>query len=124
MGSFRHCLIDLRDSQLPRWQQSRRRQNGGRKKRKRRKNEKEWQYQSWVSILEEKSVWGTDAPTKIAYMDTQDIARLTFIALRNDNINGKLLTFADPRAWTTQEVITLCERLAGQDSNRLIIFSV
>jgi hypothetical protein len=42
---------------------------------------------------------------------------LTFIALRNEKINGKLLTFAGPRAWTTQEVITLCERLAGQDAN-------
>ncbi|KAG8655773.1 hypothetical protein MANES_04G065300v8 [Manihot esculenta] len=70
-----------------------------------------------VPILEEKSVWGTDAPTRIAYMDTQDIARLTFIAVRNEKINGKLLTFAGPRAWTTQEVITLCERLAGQDAN-------
>ncbi|CAN4107295.1 unnamed protein product [Withania somnifera] len=70
-----------------------------------------------VPILEEKSVWGTDAPTRIAYMDTQDIARLTFVALRNENIDGKLLTFAGPRAWTTQEVITLCERLAGQDAN-------
>ncbi|KAG7540297.1 NAD(P)-binding domain superfamily [Arabidopsis thaliana x Arabidopsis arenosa] len=70
-----------------------------------------------VPILEEKSVWGTDAPTRIAYMDTQDIARLTLIALRNEKINGKLLTFAGPRAWTTQEVITLCERLAGQDAN-------
>ncbi|KAK3195759.1 hypothetical protein Dsin_027069 [Dipteronia sinensis] len=70
-----------------------------------------------VPILEDKSVWGTDAPTRIAYMDTQDIARLTFIALRNEKVNGKLLTFAGPRAWTTQEVITLCERLAGQDAN-------
>ncbi|XP_042464211.1 protein HIGH CHLOROPHYLL FLUORESCENCE PHENOTYPE 244, chloroplastic-like isoform X1 [Zingiber officinale] len=86
-----------------------------------------------VPILEEKSVWGTDAPTRIAYMDTQDIARLTFIAARNEKINKKLLTFAGPRAWTTQEVrlrmflqrpnysrkmvITLCERLAGQDAN-------
>nr|GEV40231.1 NAD(P)-binding domain-containing protein [Tanacetum cinerariifolium] len=70
-----------------------------------------------VPILEEKSVWGTDAPTRIAYMDTQDIARLTFIALRSEKVNGKLLTFAGPRAWTTQEVITLCERLAGQDAN-------
>ncbi|PRQ25120.1 putative 3,8-divinyl protochlorophyllide a 8-vinyl-reductase (NADPH) [Rosa chinensis] len=70
-----------------------------------------------VPILEEKSVWGTDAPTRIAYMDTQDIARLTFIALRNENVNGKLLTFAGPRAWTTQEVITLCERFAGQEAN-------
>ncbi|KAF8406693.1 hypothetical protein HHK36_008784 [Tetracentron sinense] len=70
-----------------------------------------------VPILEEKSVWGTDAPTRIAYMDTQDIARLTFIALRNEKTERKLLTFAGPRAWTTQEVITLCERLAGQDAN-------
>ncbi|KAL6011885.1 hypothetical protein ACLOJK_002351 [Asimina triloba] len=70
-----------------------------------------------VPILEEKSVWGTDAPTRIAYMDTQDIARLTFVALRNAKIDNKLLTFAGPRAWTTQEVITLCERLAGQDAN-------
>ncbi|KAJ6365411.1 hypothetical protein OIU76_030230 [Salix suchowensis] len=70
-----------------------------------------------VPILEEKSVWGTDAPTRIAYMDTQDIARLTLVALRNEKCNGKLLTFAGPRAWTTQEVITLCERLAGQDAN-------
>ncbi|WVZ21373.1 hypothetical protein V8G54_008695 [Vigna mungo] len=70
-----------------------------------------------VPILEEKSVWGTDAPTRIAYMDTQDIARLTFIAIRNEKLIGKLLTFAGPRAWTTQEVITLCERLAGQDAN-------
>ncbi|XP_043709510.1 protein HIGH CHLOROPHYLL FLUORESCENCE PHENOTYPE 244, chloroplastic isoform X2 [Telopea speciosissima] len=70
-----------------------------------------------VPILEDKSVWGTDAPTRVAYMDTQDIARLTFIALRNEKINRKLFTFAGPRAWTTQEVITLCERLAGQDAN-------
>ncbi|KAL3624350.1 hypothetical protein CASFOL_033166 [Castilleja foliolosa] len=41
--------------------------------------------QSVVPILEVKSVWGTDAPTRIAYMDY-------------------------PR------VITLCERLAGQDA--------
>lgn len=34
----------------------------------------------------------------------QDVARLTFIALRNEKVNGKLLTFAGPRAWTTQEV--------------------
>nr|CAB3483774.1 unnamed protein product [Digitaria exilis] len=59
-----------------------------------------------VPILEEKSVWGTDAPTRIAYMDTQDVARLTFIAMRNEKAAKKLLTFAGPRAWTTQEVLS------------------
>ncbi|KAJ0077373.1 hypothetical protein Patl1_35664 [Pistacia atlantica] len=72
-----------------------------------------------VPILEEKSVWGTDAPNSNCIYGHPgfDIARLTFIALRNENISGKILTFAGPRAWTTQEVITLCERLSGQDAN-------
>lgn len=42
---------------------------------------------------------------------------MTLVALHNEKINGKLLTFSGPRAWTTQEVITLCERLAGEDAN-------
>lgn len=69
-----------------------------------------------VPILEEKSVWGTDAPTRVAYMDTQDVARLTLTALRNPKTEKKSLTLAGPRAWTTQEVISLCERLAGSDA--------
>ncbi|MCO5564834.1 hypothetical protein L7F22_018502 [Adiantum nelumboides] len=69
-----------------------------------------------VPILEDKSVWGTDASTRIAYMDTQDIARLTLSVLQSEKADRKLFTFAGPRAWTTQEVISLCERLAGQDA--------
>ncbi|KAM1318408.1 hypothetical protein ACFX2H_003547 [Malus domestica] len=44
-------------------------------------------------------------------------APLTFIGSRNEKVSGKLVTFAGPRAWTTQEVITLCERFAGQEAN-------
>lgn len=69
-----------------------------------------------VPVLEDKSVWGTDAPTRIAYMDTQDVARLTLTALRNEKAERQAMTLAGPRAWTTQEVISLCERLAGQDA--------
>ncbi|KAM1003300.1 hypothetical protein ACFX2C_003646 [Malus domestica] len=38
-----------------------------------------------------------------------DVAPLTFIGLRNEKVNGKLLTFAGACAWTTQEVIRLFE---------------
>lgn len=69
-----------------------------------------------VPILEEKSVWGTDAPTRVAYMDTQDVAKLTMAALRNDKLQRRTITLAGPRAWSSQEVIALCERLAGQDA--------
>lgn len=34
----------------------------------------------------------------------QDIARLTFMAMRNEKTNNKVMEFAGPRAWTTQEV--------------------
>lgn len=37
-------------------------------------------------------------------LNLQDVARLTFIAMRNEKLNGKVLEFAGPRAWTTQEV--------------------
>ncbi|KAM1211949.1 hypothetical protein ACFX1X_003661 [Malus domestica] len=38
-----------------------------------------------------------------------DVAPLTFIGLRNEKVNGKLLAFAGACAWTTQEVIRLFE---------------
>eukprot|EP00475_Leptophrys_vorax_P019729 TRINITY_DN27038_c0_g1_i1.p1 TRINITY_DN27038_c0_g1~~TRINITY_DN27038_c0_g1_i1.p1 ORF type:complete len:233 (-),score=23.38 TRINITY_DN27038_c0_g1_i1:211-867(-) len=69
-----------------------------------------------VPILEEQSVWGTDATTRIAYLDSQDVARMTMAALRNEKTYRTTFTLAGPRAWTTQEVIALCERYAGQDA--------
>lgn len=65
-----------------------------------------------VPILEERQVWGTTDATKTAYIDTQDAARLTLAALRSEASVGKTLTLAGPRAWTVQEVIELCEKLA------------
>ncbi|GJW53014.1 NAD(P)-binding domain-containing protein [Tanacetum coccineum] len=44
-----------------------------------------------VPLLEEKS----EVPTRIAYMDTQDIASLTLIALRSEKVNGKFLPSQD-----------------------------
>lgn len=69
-----------------------------------------------VPILEDKSVWGTDAPTRVAYLDSQDVAKMTLAVLRSDKVEKKTITLAGPRAWTSQEVIALCERLAGQDA--------
>merc|ERR1739848_824356 len=57
-----------------------------------------------VPILEEKSVYGTDDQTKIAYMDTTDVAKLTLASLKKENCS-KVLTFAGPQAFTIQQVI-------------------
>lgn len=66
-----------------------------------------------VPILEEQSVWGTNDQTRIAYMDAQDVAKMTMAAIKNDATIGRTLTLAGPKAHTTQEVIKMCEDLAG-----------
>jgi len=35
-----------------------------------------------VPILEDKPVWGTNDETRTAYLDSQDVARMTLAALR------------------------------------------
>lgn len=70
-----------------------------------------------VPILEEQSVWGTSDATRTAYLDTQDIAKMTLAALRNDETIGKTLTLAGPKAYTVDEVIALCEKLGKQKAN-------
>mmetsp|Transcript_4995 Transcript_4995/g.10779 ORF Transcript_4995/g.10779 Transcript_4995/m.10779 type:complete len:366 (+) Transcript_4995:108-1205(+) len=69
-----------------------------------------------VPILEDKAVWGTTDETRTAYLDTQDVARMTMAALRSDKVVGKTLTLSGPKAWSTREVIELCEKLANNDA--------
>lgn len=69
-----------------------------------------------VPILEDKPVWGTTDATRTAYMDTQDVARIAMAALRSDESIGRVLPLAGPKAYSTQEVISMCERLADADA--------
>merc|ERR1712118_159229 len=66
-----------------------------------------------IPILEERYVWGTDDKTRTAYIDTQDVAKLTLASLTNNTLVGRTLTLAGPESWTTAEVIRLCETLSG-----------
>jgi len=68
-------------------------------------------------ILEEKSVVGAEKDdTRIAYMDAQDIARLTVASLGREEVAGKTVVLAGRRAYSNKEVIALCERLSGRDA--------
>lgn len=69
-----------------------------------------------VPILEEKTVWGTDQETRTAYLDSQDVAKMTMAAIRSEKAIGKTLTLAGPKSWSTKEVIELCEKLANSDA--------
>lgn len=67
-----------------------------------------------VPILEERPVWGTSDQTRTAYLDSLDIAKMTMAALQRDQTIGKVMTLSGPKAYTVQEIIEMCENLAGE----------
>eukprot|EP00670_Eutreptiella_braarudii_P006216 CAMPEP_0174284920 /NCGR_PEP_ID=MMETSP0809-20121228/7108_1 /TAXON_ID=73025 ORGANISM="Eutreptiella gymnastica-like, Strain CCMP1594" /NCGR_SAMPLE_ID=MMETSP0809 /ASSEMBLY_ACC=CAM_ASM_000658 /LENGTH=500 /DNA_ID=CAMNT_0015380575 /DNA_START=20 /DNA_END=1522 /DNA_ORIENTATION=+ len=69
-----------------------------------------------VPMLEGEEVYGTQDNTRIAYLNTEDAARMTLACLSNDNTIGKTLTLAGPKAYTVNEVIKLCETLGGMNA--------
>jgi uncharacterized protein YbjT (DUF2867 family) len=69
-----------------------------------------------IPVLEGQAVWmaGEVAPT--AFMDTQDVARLAVKALSSPESIGKTLPVVGNRAWSGNEIISLCERYSGKEA--------
>ncbi len=69
-----------------------------------------------IPILEKQAVWVTGQASPIAYMDTQDIAKFAIRALALPETANKTFPVVGTRAWTADEIIRLCERLASQEA--------
>jgi len=69
-----------------------------------------------VPVLEEQPLWGTDDDTRTAYLDTQDVAKMTLAAVRRDEAANKVMTLAGPKAYSVKDVIALCEKLGGAEA--------
>ena len=69
-----------------------------------------------VPVLEEQPLWGTDDDTRTAYLDTQDVAKMTLAACRRDEATNKVMTLAGPKSYSVREVIALCEKLGGAEA--------
>jgi nucleoside-diphosphate-sugar epimerase len=69
-----------------------------------------------IPILEGQAVWmaGQVAPT--AFMDSQDVARFVVKALAAEGAKGKTLPVVGNKAWSGNEIISLCERLSGKEA--------
>ncbi len=69
-----------------------------------------------VPILDNQPVWIAGESTPIAYMDTIDVAKFAVKALEIPETQQQTYPVVGPKAWTAEEIIRLCEKLAGQES--------
>ncbi len=67
-----------------------------------------------IPILEEQIVWVTSESIPTAYLDTLDAARFAVRALSVEAAKRQIFPLVGPKAWTSQEVIALCEQLSGK----------
>jgi uncharacterized protein YbjT (DUF2867 family) len=69
-----------------------------------------------IPILERQAVWVMGETSPIAYMDTQDIAKFAIRALTTPETEHQSFPIVGSRAWSSYEIIRLCERLSGQEA--------
>ncbi|WP_320675323.1 NAD(P)H-binding protein [Prochlorococcus sp. MIT 1341] len=72
-----------------------------------------------IPILDSQTVWISGTPTKIAYMNTQDMARFAVSALVNKGTIRKTYPVVGPKAWNPEQIIKLCEEASGKTAKTI-----
>jgi uncharacterized protein YbjT (DUF2867 family) len=67
-----------------------------------------------IPILENLPIWVTNENTYISYMDTQDIAKFCLRSLQIPQTANQIYFLSGLKSWVSEEIIVLCEQLAGQ----------
>ena len=67
-----------------------------------------------IPILDSQAVWMSGTPTKIAYINTQDMARIIVSSLDNPKTHRLSLPLVGPKAWDANEIIALCEKYSNR----------
>ena len=67
-----------------------------------------------IPVLDSQAVWMSGTPTKIAYMNTQDMAKIIVTSINNPKSFKLSLPLVGPKAWDSEEVISLCERYSNK----------
>jgi len=67
-----------------------------------------------IPILDSQAVWMSGAPTKIAYINTQDMAKIIVASLDNPDTHRLSLPLVGPKAWNANEIISLCEKYSNR----------
>jgi len=67
-----------------------------------------------IPILDSQAVWMSGTPTKIAYMNTQDMAKVIVSSLDNSRTYRISLPLVGPKALDSNEIISICERFSDK----------
>ncbi len=67
-----------------------------------------------IPVLDSQAVWMSGTPTKIAYMNTQDMAKIIVASVNNSKTYKLSLPLVGPKAWDSYEVISLCEKFSDK----------
>ena len=67
-----------------------------------------------IPVLDSQAVWMSGTPTKIAYMNTQDMAKIIVSSVENTKSYRLSLPLVGPKAWDSNEVIALCEKFSDK----------
>ncbi len=69
-----------------------------------------------IPVLDSQAVWMSGTPTKIAYMNTQDMAKIIVTSINNPKSYKLSLPLVGPKAWDSDEVIALCEKYSNKQA--------
>nr|YP_011005680.1 hypothetical protein V2479_pgp012 [Cutleria multifida]WAM62684.1 hypothetical protein [Cutleria multifida] len=74
-----------------------------------------------IPILEKKPIFITLESPPISYIDTQDAAFFCIKSLSIKETQNKTFATGSAQAWKSEEIIELCEKLAGQKAQTLTV---
>ncbi len=70
-----------------------------------------------VPILDKQSIWITGESTSIAYMNTQDIAKIVIKSLSVHKLDYMCCGISGKQSWASLDIVKLCEKISGQRAN-------
>ena len=69
-----------------------------------------------IPTLEKQKIWLFGQTPPVAYIDTQDAAKAVISSLVTSKSDYKRFSLIGPKAWKSNEIIELCERLSGENA--------
>ena len=77
-----------------------------------------------IPVLEKQTVWLLGGSASLAYLDTQDAAKIVINSLTVSTNSRKSLPLTGTKSWKSEEIIALCERLSGETANITYVPSI